>query len=646
MNDFKKKLGPSRQYVIGTAGHIDHGKTALVKALTGIDTDRLPEEKKRGITIDLGFAHFTDNVTIIDVPGHEKLIKNMVSGVASIDMVLLVIAADDGIMPQTREHLDIINLLQIHHGIIAITKIDLVDEEWLTLVEDDIRGLISNTPFKDSMIIKSSAITNEGVNELSEKVINTLAEIPSKRDLEIFREPVDRAFGIKGFGSVITGTVLSGRLRSGDQVEIQPQGLKARIRKLQSHDIDVEEVTVGYRAAVNLAGVELEQLHRGQVLVQPDLYEPVILLNARLHLLKSSPKGLKNNQRVRLHIHTAEVFARLIVFNLKEIKPGESAYVQFRLENPIHAGFEDRFIIRQYSPQITIGGGIVLQTNPIKYRKKYQTQILKSLKMLEGKNPEEMILASFDLFHFQPSTLLKLKIKTNIPMVESKKVIEKLLSEKIIFFEKIGVDTFYYSKEQLELVLDRITLELGKYHYTYPGRIGLTKSEIIGKLEKLFSSSTLNKALNFGIKQTIIVDDNGALRLKEFTPQISIKETKLYQQISQFYKEAKYTPPTWKEVLDICGLTQKDFKEIANNLRKEGILVYLDENILIHCSALEELEKMIKEYFEKNNEISVPQFKELTDTTRKHAIPLLNYLDNRGMTERDGDVRIAAEKRH
>ncbi|RMG66472.1 MAG: selenocysteine-specific translation elongation factor, partial [Calditrichaeota bacterium] len=275
-------LDPNRQYVIGTAGHIDHGKTALVKALTGVDTDRLPEEKARGITIDLGFAHLSENITIIDVPGHERLIKNMVAGVSTIDLVLLVVAADDGVMPQTREHLDIVRLLQIQHGVVAITKVDLVDEEWLELVSEDVRSLLQDSPFPRAPIVFTSAASGQGIEQLREVLLNELARVPSRQDTEVFRLPVDRVFSAHGFGTVVTGTVLGGSLKSGQQVEVQPSGRLSRVRGLQTHEQEVGRVRVGFRAAVNLADLTLDQIHRGDVLTEPGRYQPARQINARL----------------------------------------------------------------------------------------------------------------------------------------------------------------------------------------------------------------------------------------------------------------------------------------------------------------------------------------------------------------------------
>lgn len=637
-------LNPNRQYVIGTAGHIDHGKTALVKALTGVDTDTLPEEKERGITVNIGFAHLADNVTIIDVPGHERLIKNMVAGVSTIDLVLFVIAADDGVMPQTREHLDIVKLLGIRQGIFVITKVDLVDGEWIELVKEEIRNLLRYTAFNAAPILTTSVATGEGVEELRKLLLETLVAIPPKQDFEIFREPIDRVFNVKGFGTVITGTVLGGGVRTGDAIEIQPSGIRTRIRTLQSHDKEVNEVRVGYRAAVNLAGVEVSQVERGDVLVQPDLYQPVEIINGKLTILQSASKALKTNQRVRLHVHTAETFARVIIPDGSELKPGESGYVQLRLEQPVHAAYQDRFIIRQYSPQITIGGGIILQTNPSRFRKKHLPNFQKTMRDLESSNLKERILASFDMHSIQPLSSMQIKLAANIPFAELEKIVRELTVKKELIAQNTGKETLYFSVDQMDLILDRIVFELKKYHKSFPNRAGMNERELSSKLERLFPVQSIQAAIRFGLDQKRITTEKQALRLADFTPQFSPKESKLLEEIKQRYLKAKFAPPTWKEALEIFGVSEKELKELMALLRSEGELVFVDETLAFHRSALEEIQRMIKTFFQKKAEMSVTEFKEITGTTRKHAIPLLAYFDSLGITERAGDVRRAGHK--
>ena len=637
-------VAPLRQFIIGTAGHIDHGKTALVKALTGVDTDRLPEEKARGITIDIGFAHLSENITIIDVPGHERLIKNMVAGVSTIDLVLFVVAADDGVMPQSREHLDIINLLQIRHGLVVITKTDLADLEWLLLVEEDLRNLLRDTPFAGSEIYHTSTVSGEGISQLREALLQKLVDIPPRQDMEVFRQPVDRAFSVKGFGTVITGTVLSGMLKTGDEVEIQPGGVRTRVRGLQSHDREVAEVRAGYRAAVNLAGIDLENVQRGMVLTAPELFAPVSLINARLSLLASAPLPLKNNQRIRFHIHTGEAFARVLIPDAPQLAPGESGYVQLRLEQPVHAAFQDRFIVRQYSPQRTLGGGVVLQTEPFRYRKKYQALFRKTLAQLESDTPAGRISGAFDLIAAEPPKLWQLKTRTNLPLQELQRTVKALIQEEQLFSAGISGKTYYFSRAQLQACLERIVAALEKYHREFPGRAGLSEAEAISRLEKVFHPEALRKALEYGLRTKILARDHQQYRHASFTPQLSAKDSEKYQATAALYREAKFAPPTVKEILAQLSLTPKEFKELSRLLREAGQLVYIDETLMLHSSTLPELQALLQDFFRDKREITVAEFKELTGTTRKHAIPLLTYLDTNGYTERDGDVRRPGPK--
>ncbi|MDA0748094.1 MAG: selenocysteine-specific translation elongation factor, partial [bacterium] len=346
--------------IVGTAGHIDHGKTSLVKALTGIDTDTLPEEQERGVTIDIGFAYWKDNVTIIDVPGHERFVKNMVTGVCSVDLVVFVVAADDGAMPQTREHLGILNLLGVRRGLVALTKADLVDEEWRELVAEDLRDLFAGTFLEGAPIVPVSSVTGEGIEELRVLLEEEIAQVEERPDRGVFRLPVDRVFSVQGFGTVVTGTVLSGRVRVRDEVVLQPADRKVRVRGVQIHGKDAEEAGVGTRAALNLADVDVAEVRRGDLLAQPGYFSSTFMVDARLQMLPDAPAPLKNRARVHLHLGPREVLARVILLESDQILPGESQRVQFRLEAPGVAARGDRYVIRRYSPVQTLGGGIVL----------------------------------------------------------------------------------------------------------------------------------------------------------------------------------------------------------------------------------------------------------------------------------------------
>jgi selenocysteine-specific elongation factor len=368
--------------VIGTAGHIDHGKTLLVKALTGTDTDQAPEEKARGITIELGFAFLGESATIIDVPGHERFVKTMVAGVSTIDVAILVIAADDGVMPQSREHLDVLELLGVERGVMVLNKVDLVEEDWLDLVEEELRDFTHGTFLQDAEIFRVSALSGEGVDPLRQRLLALAGDTEDKRADAPFRLPVDRAFVVKGFGLVCTGTVLAGSLGEGDRVEIMPEAREVRVRSMQEHGVAVDRVQAGDRAAINLAGVEQGQIDRGDLLVAPEAFRPTQMLDVRLRLLQSSPMSIEPRTRVRLHLGTREIMARVVLPERKPLEPGEESVVQLRLEAPLVAAWGDRFVVRRYSPALTIGGGTVLDPHPAKHRR-FDADLLDHLRVLE-----------------------------------------------------------------------------------------------------------------------------------------------------------------------------------------------------------------------------------------------------------------------
>lgn len=635
---------PDRQYIIGMAGHIDHGKTALVKALTGVDTDRLKEEKERGITIDLGFAHLSKNVTIIDVPGHERLIKNMVAGVSTIDLVLFVIAADDGIMPQTREHLDIVQLLGISHGIFAITKTDLVENEWVDLLENEIKNLLQGTSLQGSPIIRTSILNEASIRNLHHTIVNSLQQLTLRKHDGIFRMPVDRAFSKVGFGSVVTGSVISGEAQTGDLVEILPEKFSARIRALQSHDSTVPKVETGYRAAINLAGVELIQLHRGQMLTAPGYYQPVDSFLARIKVLKDTPVSLKNNMRIRLHLHTAEVIGRIILFNSKSLQSGESDYAHLRLESQMYASYGDRFIIRQFSPLLTIGGGVVLQTSPEKFLKRQISEITHRLQGLEDSSPTARILACFSAIDVRPLTIKEIQIKTGLSREQTQQFLKDLIQTQQVFHFTRHKEDYYLNHIQVQKIQSELLKELNQYHQYHPGRPGISLPELLGSQSKKFSEDIIRLAIELGIKNNTLRVNDDIISAAHFHYQISNQEQGLSEEIDHLYRQSGFQPPLTNEVAEKLNKSEKTLREIINRLREQGQLIFVDEKLFFHRETIEKLVVMLREYFSTQRELSVAEFKNMTSTTRKFAIPLLSYLDGQGFTQRRGDSRIAGEK--
>lgn len=638
MNDFE------RQYIVGLAGHIDHGKTALVKALTGIDTDRLKEEKARGITIDLGFAHFTQNITLIDVPGHERLIKNMVAGVSTIDMALFVIAADDGIMPQTREHLDIVRLLGISKGIFVITKIDLVEPDWIELVEEELRSLLKGSIFENAAILKTSTETEVGISQVKSTLLDTVKELQSREHDGIFRLPIDRAFSKAGFGSIVTGSVISGKIRVGDTVEILPDKISARIRGLESHDNKVNEVLAGYRAAVNLAGTDRIDLSRGQLLTEPEYYEPVTSLNAYLQMLPNIIRRLKSQMRIRVHIHTSEVLGRLILMEKKEIMPGETGLVQIRFDNPVYASYNDRFIIRLFSPQITIGGGLVLETNPAKFRKRYEKDIVRNLLILKDGTASEILLACFSMLEIHPLSQKQLHIKSGLSRSDLEKELKVLQEKKKILKIEHGKKLYYCSEAQIQQVLKKISLDIEQYHHRFPGRAGITIAELISHLIKSYPESTLKIAISHGLDEKLINQTDDYLSLSTFQSKLSGEDKVLLDKIEDIYRTSGFNPPSTVEIIESTKLKDSQFREIINILKELQRLVIIDEKMFYHVEAFEKILSLSRNFFVGHSEMRVADLKDLTGTSRKHAIPLLTYLDSQGYTLREGDVRVAGPK--
>jgi selenocysteine-specific elongation factor len=614
-------MSEERQYVIGTAGHIDHGKTALVHKLTGINTDRLKEEQERGITIDLGFAHLSKNVTIIDVPGHERLIKNMVAGVSTIDLVIFVVAADDGIMPQTREHLDIVKLLGIKQGIFVITKTDLVDQEWISLVQEELQQLLKGSVFEKAPIVKTSVLNDIGIDELRLAIHSLLNQIDERLDDGIFRLPVDRSFTKAGFGNIVTGSVISGEVKTGDTIEILPEKITARVRGLHSHDEAVKRVSVGYRAALNITGIEHIQIYRGQVITEPRLYEPVTIFNAAVAVLAEPAIILKNQMRIRIHLHTGEYFARIIIPEKKEILPGENGYAQFRLERSVYASYKDKFILRQYSPQITFGGGYVLETNPLRYRKKYITDFRDKVKGLESQSASDRILACFSKISPDQQTARHKVFKT----IQSN-------------------EDYYFSIDQINEFVADIEQNLKQFHQKFPGRPGKSPPELQSQVLKKRAVALFQLALDVGVNSGILklIEEN--IALASFHSELPHEQQLWVDKLENLYQTAGYNPPLYKEVLEKFGIEEKKLRELITILRENKKLIPIDENIFFHVEAVQKAIDLVRNYFLTNEKLQVPKFKDLTNTTRKFAIPLLNYLDNNGYTTRDADIRLAGPK--
>ena len=628
-----------RHYVVGTAGHIDHGKTAMVKKLTGKDTDWLQEEITRGMTIDLGFAFLGDDITIIDVPGHEKFVRNMVAGVSTIDLVLFVIAADDGVMPQTREHLDILNLLQIKQGIIVITKIDLVEEDWIELVIEDVKDVVTGTFLEKAPVVSVSNETGKGIDELKQHIFDLIARAEERQDRGIFRLPIDRVFLMKGFGTVVAGTVLSGSLTPDQTVELLPQRQKLRVRGLQIHEQNEKMVKIGDRAAINLAGIEKETISRGDVLAGPGAFQPTRFFDGKFYLLESASKNLKNTARIRLNIGTSEVIGRVTILDKDEIKPGESAYIQFRLEKPVVPDVGDRYVVRTYSPIYTIGGGVVLDVNPQRH-KRFSAEVLKKITTLESGDPEKIIEQLLRNIKYQRITIQQIAQQTSLAMDTVEQVVSQLLDKNQSFkYSEKGQDYFlrYAFYSQLK---ERIVNSLEAFHRKNPTRRGISKTDLKVLIDLPVDALLFNKILEKMVQDGSVNVTGNRVSMATHQLQITERQQKLMDITANIYFEAAFTTPGIFYIAERIAISESEVNDILQILFETEVLVKAEEGIIFHQKRVDEAILLIKAHFNREHQLTVADFRGMIASSRKYAVPLLTYFDSIGLTVRQQDVRV------
>ncbi len=625
--------------IVGTAGHIDHGKTALIEALTGINTDTLPEERIRGMTIDVGFAYWKDHVTIIDVPGHERFVKNMVTGVSSVDMALFVVAADDGTMPQTREHLDILNLLGVQRGVVALNKIDLVDSDWMDLVSEDLRDLVRGTFLEGAPVVPVSSITGEGIDQIRLLLETEIAKVVGRPDRGIFRLPVDRAFSVRGFGTVATGTVLSGGLRPKDEVEILPSGKQARIRSLQVHGKDVDFARVGQRTAANLGGVELGEVRRGDVLTQPGQFGASYMLDARLRLLRNAPVPLKNRTRVRLHLGPREVLTRVILLESEALLPGEEQLAQLRLESPGVAAPGDRFVIRRYSPTLTIGGGVVLDLKPAKH-KRFSTEVIQTLRGLGEEEPAAVLEVRLKAAAFRPKSSETLALEMGLGLSEIEKHLNSLVSRGRIALFHHASATYYIHADFYTEFLVRIEKTVVGYHRKAPLRPGIAREALRLRVKGAASSVFFDHCVECLLRKGVIKADGPLLSLADHEIEFSPRQDGLRNSLRQHLREGCVALADLKAFSVALGSDLDSVRRVMEAMQAMGEAILLDGRLLFSREMLAEMERKCVAYLEEQGKIEVSAFRDLVGTTRKYAVPVLNYFDNHGVTLRRGDVRV------
>jgi selenocysteine-specific elongation factor len=631
-----------KHLILGTAGHIDHGKTSLVKALTGIDTDRLTEEKARGITIELGFAHLDlpggFELGIVDVPGHERFVRSMVAGVGGMDLVMLVIAADEGVMPQTREHLDICQLLGVKKGLVALTKIDMVDPDWLGLVTEEVRDYLAGSFLEAAPIMPISSRTGEGLGRLKGELARLAGEVEEKKGEGPFRLPVDRVFTITGFGTVVTGTLLSGEISVGDEVEVLPAALPCRVRGIQTHGKKSDNGFAGQRVAVNLQGVEHTEIFRGDIVVPRAIYRPTRIVDARLNYLPAAPRELKHRSTLRLHSATYEVPAKVILIDRDVLLPGESAYVQLRLAKPVLLLPGDPFVLRTYSPQATLAGGTVLDPNPLRRRRR-SAEALELLQALEsGEEPEKirlMVAASL----LSGLSLEEIVNRTGMSVKRIESALATLLSSGELL-QVVKEPRVFLSRQAFSTLKTRLHTELQAYLKDNPMKEGMGKEELKSRIPKRSDLRFFGPCLASLEKEGKAVAERDLVNLPGRKSGVAAEQVDLQAGVAMTLRKAGMEPPTIKEFCEALSCTEKEALEHLNFLAREGKAVKVKSDIFYAPEPFATIREKLVDHLKKTGEITPPEFRELTGLSRKFMIPLLEYFDGEKLTIRTGEKRV------
>ena len=638
-----------KQVILGTAGHIDHGKTSLIRALTGIDTDRLKEEKLRGITIELGFAYLNlptgDLLGIVDVPGHERFVKHMVAGATGIDLVALVIAADEGVMPQTREHLEICQLLRVKKGLVVLTKIDLLDDpDWLDLVREDVREFLKATFLEGAPIIAVSAVTGLGLEELKSELARLVADVEPRSSSGPFRLPVDRVFTMKGFGTVVTGTCISGRLRVGDAAVIYPSGHRTKVRGLQVHNREVQEIQPGERTAINLQSLDRGLIERGNVVSTPGAMVSSYMVDVHMEHLSSAPRPLKNRAKVRFHTGTAENLATVVLLDRAELQPGAGGFVQIRLDTPMAVLRGDRYVLRSYSPVRTIGGGTILHPLPRKHRGREKIKMAEGLRILMDGDDSDILLWHMEDAGVTGLSEEHLAVRVNLPQKTFQKLLQQFISQKKVLL---------YDRENRRMLhpaafdtLQATILEsLAAYHKRFPLKEGMPKEELAAQLPQQVDAKLYNFILQHLAQQGLVTPEKEWVRLGSHRIDLGQDQQSIRTTIEEAYRQAGLQPPFFKEITAQLSGNSSQQQEVLEWMLGQSILVKVKEDLYFHHSALLELQQRLSAFLKQNGEITTPQFKDMTQASRKYTIPLLEYFDTQKVTIRIGDVRRLRDTR-
>lgn len=626
-------------FIIGTAGHIDHGKTSIIKRLTGIETDRWAEEKKRGITIDLGFAYFDlpngQRAGVIDVPGHEKFIKNMLAGVSGIDLVLFVVSADEGMMPQTQEHLDILNLLELENGIVLLNKADLVDEEWLEIITDEVKEKLVGTFLEEAPILPISAMTGQGFDALIEVIQDFSEKITLDQREGAPRIPVDRVFTSTGFGTIITGTLLDGELKVGDEVVLFPQEMPSKVKNIQVHGQKIESAHSGQRVAVNLANVKKEDIHRGDVVAYKDTIKSTHMIDGKLKLLESSTRELGNWTRLRLYHGSKEVLCRLVLLDRDVLKPGEEAFVQFRLEEKTACRFGDRYVVRFYSPLETIGGGLILDPNAVKH-KRFKDDILKDLEVKSQGDPSSVIEKALERLSSEFPVVSDLVKQSGTQEETVNDVLAHLMEDGLAH---VLNSKHYIHQSYVEQLEEKTLRLLNEYHEQFPARAGFKKDELKSKLIKGVNNKIFDGLLLILLKSESFKMISQIISLSHFTVSLAARDQKIADQIVKVYKTLGYKPPNLPEVFNQLRLGKKDH-EIINYLLESRILVRINDTIYLTAEDYDSAKDRLVNFLTENKEVALSDYRDLLGTSRKIAVALLEHFDDIKLTKRLDNARV------
>ncbi len=617
-------------YVIGTAGHVDHGKSTLVEALTGMDPDRLREEKERGMTIDLGFAWLQlpsgNETSIVDVPGHERFVNNMLAGVGGIDLALLVVAADESVMPQTREHLAILDLLRVRRGLVAITKRDLVDEEWLELVTADVQDTLADTVLEDASIYAVSAMTGEGLPELIGAIDSKLDDTPPKRDVGRPRLPIDRAFTISGFGTVVTGTLIDGKIETGQDVELVVADKSTRIRGLQTHKKGQTEAQPGTRVAANIINVSQDEVARGEVLTTGGWLRPTDAMDVRLRAIQDAPHPLRHNMYITVHTGSSEVVGRLRLLERDTLEPGETGWAQLKLEAPLAVVKGDYYVIR--SNRTTLGGGNIVETHARRHRRNHPPTI-ERLETMELGSTQDVLLKTIETS--EPSEFESLVRRANMGADTVRAELEAMASDSLIVplgSEGIDSNSLLFTSGGWNGVVERTQQSLEAFYRQFPLRRGAPKEELRSRLG--MTAQVFNLAFSRLKEQSVVEEDGALARLPDYEPTLSDKQSELVEAYIRMLESDPFSPPTDAPLDD----------EVLNLLDEQGKVVRVSETVVYSAEAYERMVHIISEYIRDNGEISVANVRDVLGTSRKYALALMDYMDHKRITRRVGDTRV------